>query len=148
MNKVLEKLININENNEDFDGLLQIIKNTKNINELSTNGDTFPFLYIIENMPYAINGSFYDIKKEKFIDGLDINNKNQDGKTALMALAEKGFYSDIKKMINSGADWTAKDKKGRTAKDYAYDFGMGTDEEGNENDARAYFYLKRLEDDK
>jgi ankyrin repeat protein len=82
-------------------------------------------------MPYAINGSFYDIKKEKFIDGLDINNKNQDGKTVLMALAEKGLHNEVVRLIRAGSDWAAQDNNDKTAKDYAYDWchGGGEDDE-------------------
>ena len=144
-NKILKKLKNIKEDNNNYNGITNIINtNIEDINDLSEKGDTFPYLYAIENL---VSGPSFFIDN---IDKLDINNKNKYGKTALMALAEKGLIYDVKKLLEAGADWTMKDKNGKIARDYAESYSKETDinklEDGEDNDPAIYYLLKEWEE--
>jgi ankyrin repeat protein len=52
----------------------------------------------------------------------DVNATNHEGKTALMAAAERGHVEKVNFLMSHGASAEAKDKKGRTALDYAADY--------------------------
>jgi ankyrin repeat protein len=47
--------------------------------------------------------------------GADVNAKDKDGKTALMAASEKGHTEIVKTLIDNGANVNAKSKIGSTA---------------------------------
>jgi len=52
----------------------------------------------------------------------DVNATDADGKTALMAASERGHVQKVEFLLSHGAKADVKDKKGRTALDYAADF--------------------------
>ena len=121
----------------------ELFKN-ENINILSEDRKTFPYLLAIETVT-TFSSIFIDN-----IDKLDINNKNKYGKTALMALSEKGLIYYVKKLLEAGADWTMKDKNGKIARDYAESYSKETDinklEDGEDNDPAIYYLLKEWEE--
>jgi hypothetical protein len=49
----------------------------------------------------------------------EVNATNHEGKTALMAAAKRGHVEKVNFLMSHGASAEAKDKKGRTALDYA-----------------------------
>jgi len=51
--------------------------------------------------------------------GADINATDEDGRTPLMAVATGGYVNKVKALLGRGARVTTKDRRGRTALDYA-----------------------------
>jgi len=67
----------------------------------------------------TMNGT-YDILKILLQNGVDVNAKDHDGRTALMlAASSPDDVSSVKLLLSHGADPVLKDKDGHTALDYA-----------------------------
>jgi ankyrin repeat protein len=51
--------------------------------------------------------------------GADVNGKDDNGRTALMAACEKGLIENVKILMERGGDVDLADQGGKTAMDYA-----------------------------
>jgi len=119
----------------------------EDINKLCCDGETFPYLYLINIGQSVYQSDFRDNPK------LNLNNTNKYGETVLMALAKQGEYEDSRILIERGADWKMKDDKGMTAMDYAEDYGfeedpgiLGVNEDGEVQyrELKLYRYYQHL----
>jgi len=94
---------------------------TEDINELSYDKKTFPYLYSIQYSG-GLDSRFRDNPK------LDVNNRNKYNETALIFLAKEGNFQDIQVLLERGADYTVIDRYGKTALEYLAEYCDKVDE--------------------
>ena len=68
-------------------------------------------------------GSYAEVVKLLLAKGADINVKNSNGETALMAASSRGNADVVKLLLDKGADINVKNSKGKTALAIAKDKG-------------------------
>jgi uncharacterized protein len=81
--------------------------------------------YILTGADLISAASSNDLEavKSSIAQGANVNDKDKDGKTALIYASEKGNADIVKFLIAQGANVNAKDKDGKTALMYAADKG-------------------------
>lgn len=67
-------------------------------------------------LPEAVTGEeSMELINSLIAEGADLEEKNEDGKTALILAVEEGYMEAVNALISAGADVNAKTDSGRTA---------------------------------
>lgn len=86
------------------------------VNVFDDHGFT-PFLYLLQNNDVDFVKEFFDL----FLEKARVNDRDPDGKTALMIAVKRGYNDFIFPLLKQGADIYLKDKQGHTVLDLCSD---------------------------
>ncbi len=86
------------------------------VNVFDDHGFT-PFLYLLQKNDVDFVKEFFDL----FLEKARVNDRDRDGKTALMIAVQRGYDDFIFPLLKQGADIYLKDKQGHTVLDLCSD---------------------------
>ncbi len=72
-----------------------------------------------ELLIFSCRSGNLDLITERVQKGADINYRNNDGSTPILAAISKGYFAAVKYLINQGADLSCKDSYGNNPLEYA-----------------------------